>query len=59
MVISRDRSDGTINGFNPEITVLLNLDWDHTDHYKDFENMKDVFRDLLDRRQKSSWNQSI
>ena len=44
-----DESDGTINQFNPEITVLLNLDWDHADYYKDFNSLKKVFEDLLQK----------
>ena len=44
-----DESDGTINQFNPEITVLLNLDWDHADYYKDFDSLKKVFEELLNR----------
>jgi UDP-N-acetylenolpyruvoylglucosamine reductase len=42
-----DESDGTINGFNPEISVLLNLDWDHIDYYQDFDSLKKVFEGLL------------
>ena len=44
-----DESDGTINQFNPEITVLLNLDWDHVDYYKDFKSLKKVFEDLFQK----------
>jgi len=33
VVAEVDESDGTIAGFAPEITVLVNLDWDHPDHY--------------------------
>lgn len=44
-----DESDGTINQFNPEITVLLNLDWDHADFYKEFDSLKKVFEELLQR----------
>jgi hypothetical protein len=29
VVAEVDESDGTIDGFAPEITVLVNLDWDH------------------------------
>ncbi|MFL2847391.1 MAG: UDP-N-acetylmuramate dehydrogenase [Coraliomargaritaceae bacterium] len=42
-----DESDGTINGFNPEISVVLNLDWDHIDYYQDFDSLKKVFEGLL------------
>jgi UDP-N-acetylmuramate--alanine ligase len=33
VVAEVDESDGTIDGFSPEITVLVNLDWDHPDRY--------------------------
>ena len=29
VVAEVDESDGTIDGFSPEITVIVNLDWDH------------------------------
>ena len=44
-----DESDGTIDRFSPEITLLLNLDWDHVDRYKDFSAFKAVFSRLLER----------
>ena len=34
LVAEIDESDGTIGRFSPEITVALNLDWDHPDHYR-------------------------
>jgi UDP-N-acetylmuramate--alanine ligase len=33
VVAEVDESDGTIDGFSPEITVIVNLDWDHPDRY--------------------------
>ena len=33
VVAEVDESDGTIDGFAPEITVIVNLDWDHPDRY--------------------------
>lgn len=49
LVAEIDESDGTINQFNPEITVLLNLDWDHADYYQDFNSLKKVFEELFQR----------
>ena len=49
MVAEVDESDGTIDLFNPEITVLLNVDWDHTDRYTEKEQMFATFRGLLER----------
>lgn len=44
-----DESDGSINAFSPEVTVLLNLDWDHVDYYKDIDALRSVFVSLLQR----------
>jgi len=33
VVAEVDESDGTIKHFAPEITLCVNLDWDHVDHY--------------------------
>ncbi len=33
LVAEIDESDGTIEGFNPEYTVILNHDWDHPTQY--------------------------
>ena len=44
-----DESDGTIDQFNPEITLLLNLDWDHCDHYKNLDSLKRTFAALVQR----------
>jgi UDP-N-acetylmuramate--alanine ligase len=33
LVAEVDESDGTIEHFSPEITIVPNLDWDHADHY--------------------------
>lgn len=34
LVAEVDESDGTIEHFSPEITIVPNLDWDHADHYR-------------------------
>lgn len=44
-----DESDGSIDQFSPELTVFLNLSWDHSDYYKDFDALKGVFAALLER----------
>ncbi len=33
VVAEVDESDGTIGLFAPEITLAVNIDWDHSDHY--------------------------
>ncbi|MCU0792442.1 MAG: UDP-N-acetylmuramate dehydrogenase [Opitutaceae bacterium] len=49
LVAEVDESDGTIAGFSPAITVLVNLDWDHPDHYRTQADLERTFADLLAR----------
>tara|TARA_Y100001934_G_C12352685_1_gene776246 strand:+ start:131 stop:2401 length:2271 start_codon:yes stop_codon:yes gene_type:complete len=44
-----DESDGTIECFEPEITVVLNCDLDHVDRYEDLEDMKAAYGRLFAR----------
>ena len=44
-----DESDGSIEGFNPEITVALNSDWDHVDQYSDPDAFMQTLGDLFER----------
>ena len=49
IVAEVDESDGTIDGFAPEVTVAVNLDWDHADHYAKLADMETAFAALLAR----------
>jgi UDP-N-acetylmuramate--L-alanine ligase/UDP-N-acetylenolpyruvoylglucosamine reductase len=49
IVAEIDESDGTIDGFAPEITVIVSLDWDHPDHYARIEQLEETFRRLVAR----------
>ena len=57
LVIEIDESDGTIDLFDPEITVLSNLDWDHADRYAEIQAMEKTFGDLVARTKETvlSW----
>ena len=44
-----DESDGTIGRFAPFLTVLVNLDWDHPDHYRTQADLEAAFAALLSR----------
>ncbi|GAB1488004.1 hypothetical protein MASR2M8_04470 [Opitutaceae bacterium] len=44
-----DESDGTISRFSPEITLAVNLDWDHPDHYRQLSDLEAVFAALFAR----------
>ena len=49
LVAEVDESDGTIDQFAPEVTLVLNVDWDHTDHYGDAAKLDAAFLGLLKR----------
>ena len=44
-----DESDGTIDRFSPEVTLVVNLDWDHADHYPRLADLETAFAALLAR----------
>ena len=44
-----DESDGTIDRFAPELTVAVNLDWDHADHYAKLADLETAFAALFAR----------
>jgi len=49
VVAEIDESDGTIGRFSPEITVAVNLDWDHPDHYRRQADLEAAFGALFAR----------
>ena len=49
VVAEIDESDGTIGAFAPELTVIVNLDWDHPDHYRDPAALEQAFVALVGR----------
>lgn len=49
LVAEVDESDGTIRHFSPEITIAVNLDWDHPDYYKTEADLECTFRELFER----------
>ena len=49
VVAEVDESDGTIGAFSPDVTVAVNLDWDHPDYYRDEAALEAVFRALFER----------
>lgn len=46
LIAEADESDGSFNKLSPEIAVITNIDSDHMDHYKTFENLKRAFYDF-------------
>jgi len=49
VVAEVDESDGTIERFTPEITVAVNLDWDHADYYRQPADIEATFAALFAR----------
>ncbi len=49
VVAEIDESDGTIEQFAPEITVAVNLDWDHADFYRQSADIEATFAALFAR----------
>ena len=49
MVAEGDESDGTLVNFSPEFGLLLNVEAEHLDFYKNLEAIQDVFRRFLDQ----------
>lgn len=49
VVAEIDESDGTIDSFCPEITLVVNFDWDHPSQYKCVEELEKTFHDLFKR----------
>jgi len=49
VVAEVDESDGTIEAFSPEITLAVNLDWDHPDHYRAAADLDATFAALFAR----------
>lgn len=48
-VAEGDESDGTLVLYHPEHTILLNVEEEHLDHYKNLDEIKAVYGRLLDQ----------
>lgn len=49
LIAEADESDGSFQLLSPEIAIVTNIDDDHLDHYKTFENLKRAFFDFAAR----------
>lgn len=54
IVAEIDESDGTIDEFSPEILVILNLDYDHSSYYKNVEDLRSTFMNIIKRTKSNS-----
>ena len=52
ILLELDESDGTIEDFSPDVTVILNTDWDHPRRYASAEAYRKVFEALASRTRK-------
>ena len=48
LILELDESDGTMDEFSPEITTVLNCDWDHVDQYNDPKSLEKAFTRLFE-----------
>ncbi len=48
-VAEGDESDGTLVLYSPQHSILLNVEEEHLDHYKNLDEIKAVYRRLLDQ----------
>lgn len=46
LIAEADESDGSFNKLSPEIAVITNIDSDHMEHFKTYENLKRAFLDF-------------
>lgn len=49
MVAEGDESDGTLALYHPEHAVVLNIEAEHLDFYRDIDHIRDVFTKLADQ----------
>ena len=48
-VAEGDESDGTLVKFEPKHAIILNIEEEHLDHYENLDEIKAVFRELLEK----------
>lgn len=49
MIAEADESDGSFQKLSPEIAVITNIDADHLDYFKSFENLQTAFLNFSER----------
>ncbi len=49
MVVEADESDGSFLMLSPVIVVVTNIDREHMDYYKNFENLKNAFLQFINK----------
>lgn len=49
IVAEADESDGSFHKLTPEVAIITNVDSDHLDHFKSFENLQKAFLDFAQK----------
>ncbi len=49
LIAEADESDGSFRKLSPELSIVTNIDSDHLDYYKSFENVEKAFYDFAMR----------
>jgi UDP-N-acetylmuramate--alanine ligase len=49
LVFETDESDGSFLKFNPMLGVILNIDFEHLDYYKEFNQLKSAFLEFANK----------
>ena len=48
-VAEADESDGSFLYYRPRYSIITNVDYEHLDYYKDFDNLINTYREFLDK----------
>jgi UDP-N-acetylmuramate--alanine ligase len=49
MVVESDESDGSFLKLSPIVAVVTNIDREHLDHYRDIDEIREAFRDFVNK----------
>ena len=49
LIAEADESDGSFNKLSPEMAIITNIDSDHMDYYKSFDNLQKAFLNFAHR----------
>jgi len=49
MVVESDESDGSFLKLSPIVAAVTNIDREHLDHYRDIDEIRDAFRDFVNK----------
>jgi UDP-N-acetylmuramate--alanine ligase len=49
MVVESDESDGSFLKLSPIVVAVTNIDREHLDHYRDIDEIRDAFRDFINK----------